>query len=97
MSTAGIVILIVVVVVALAVAGWLTAQRRALRAKFGPEYDRVVTRQPSRAAGELGEPPVPQSGEPLAVEPPAIGPVGDRAINNSVPTPVPGNAPRRLS
>lgn len=27
------------------------------------------------------------------MEPPAIGPVGDRAINNSVPTPVPGNAP----
>lgn len=44
MSTAGIVILIVVVVVALAVAGWLTARRRALRAQFGPEYDRVVTR-----------------------------------------------------
>jgi hypothetical protein len=52
MSTAGIVILIIVVVVALAVGGWLTARRRTLRAKFGPEYNRVVAEQPSRAAAE---------------------------------------------
>lgn len=54
MSQVGIVILIIVVVVAgaLAVAGWLTTRRRALRRKFGPEYDRVVAEQPSRAAGE---------------------------------------------
>jgi hypothetical protein len=52
MSTAGIVILIIVVVVALAITGWLTARRRTLQAKFGPEYDRVVAEQPSRAAAE---------------------------------------------
>jgi hypothetical protein len=52
MSTAGIVILIIVVVVALAVAGLLSARRRTLRARFGPEYDRVVAEQPSRAAAE---------------------------------------------
>jgi len=54
MSQAGIVILIIVAVVvaALAVAGWLTIRRRALRRKFGPEYDRVVAEQPSRAAAE---------------------------------------------
>ena len=52
MSQAGIIILIFVVAGALAVVGWLTTRRRALRRKFGPEYDRVVAEQPSRAAAE---------------------------------------------
>ncbi|GAA5188531.1 hypothetical protein GCM10023322_39430 [Rugosimonospora acidiphila] len=54
MTTAQIVILIVVIVVvaaivALAVA---SARRRALRQRFGPEYERVVAEQPSRSAAE---------------------------------------------
>jgi hypothetical protein len=54
MSQTGIIILIIVAVVvgALAVAGWLATRRRALRRKFGPEYDRVVAEQPNRAAAE---------------------------------------------
>jgi hypothetical protein len=45
----------------------------------------------------LGDRPAPQTGEPLATEPPAAGPAADHAINNTVQMPVPGNAPRRLS
>jgi hypothetical protein len=54
MSTAAVLILIAValVVAALAVGGWLLARRRALRHRFGPEYDRVIAQQPSRAAAE---------------------------------------------
>jgi hypothetical protein len=54
MSNAGIVILvlIVVVVIALSVGGWLIVRRRALQEKFGPEYERVIAEQPSRAAAE---------------------------------------------
>lgn len=54
MSTAAVLILIAVVLVVavLAVGGWLIARRRALRRRFGPEYDRVITQQPSRAAAE---------------------------------------------
>jgi hypothetical protein len=39
-------------VAVLAVGGLLLARRRALRHRFGPEYDRVIAQQPSRAAAE---------------------------------------------
>ncbi|GAA4732201.1 hypothetical protein [Phytohabitans rumicis] len=45
----------------------------------------------------LGDPPVPQTGEPLGVGSVATGSAADHAINNTVPMPVPGNAPRSLS
>jgi len=46
-------IAVVLVVVALAVAGWLAIhRRRALRNRFGAEYDQVLAHQPSRAAAE---------------------------------------------
>src|SRR5436309_2995474 len=54
MSTMQIVILviaIVVIVVVVAVAV-VASRRRALRQKFGPEYDRVVAEQDSRGAAE---------------------------------------------
>jgi len=54
MSIGGIVIVIaiVVVVVGLGVGAWMITRRRALQARFGPEYDRVVGEQPSRGAAE---------------------------------------------
>jgi hypothetical protein len=54
MSNAGdfILILVVVMVAIALVGGWLFARRRALKGKFGTEYDRVVAEQPSRAAAE---------------------------------------------
>jgi hypothetical protein len=54
MSNAGVVILILIVVMVIIalVGGWLFARRRALRGRFGTEYDRVVAEQPSRAAAE---------------------------------------------
>lgn len=55
MSNAGIVVLVlvvVVVVIVLAGGSRLTVRRRALRERFGTEYDRVVAEQPSRAAAE---------------------------------------------
>ncbi len=54
MNTTLIIVLIVVaiVVVALVVAAVVTGRRRALRQKFGPEYDRVLAEQNSRTAAE---------------------------------------------
>ena len=47
-------VLIIVVIAVLAVVGaaWMTYRRRALRQRFGPEYDRVVSNQDSRTAAE---------------------------------------------
>jgi flagellar basal body-associated protein FliL len=47
-----IVVIVVVVVLFLAVGAVYLSRRRALQARFGPEYDRVVSEQDSRAAGE---------------------------------------------
>ena len=54
MSSTGIIILIVVIIVvaALIVVAWSLTRRASLRKKFGPEYDRVVAEQDSRAAAE---------------------------------------------
>jgi FtsZ-interacting cell division protein ZipA len=54
MNTTLIIILVVaaIVVVALVVAGLVGSRRRALRRRFGPEYDRVVEEQDSRSAAE---------------------------------------------
>ncbi|WP_422773484.1 hypothetical protein ACN28C_11535 [Plantactinospora sp. WMMC1484] len=49
------VILIVLVVLAVAAAVpaiWVASRRRALRNRFGPEYDRVVAEEQSRSAAE---------------------------------------------
>jgi hypothetical protein len=47
-----IVVIAIVVVLFLAVGAVFLFRRRALRARFGPEYDRVVSEQDSRAAAE---------------------------------------------
>jgi hypothetical protein len=47
-----IVVIVVVVVLLFAVGAVFLSRRRALRARFGPEYDRVVSGQDGRAAGE---------------------------------------------
>ncbi|MGN9777868.1 hypothetical protein ACTMS0_19210 [Micromonospora sp. H33] len=47
-----VIVVVVLVIVALAVAGRTYARRRALRSRFGPEYDRVVAEQDSRTAAE---------------------------------------------
>ncbi|MEU4400276.1 hypothetical protein ACIQH6_11180 [Micromonospora orduensis] len=47
-----IVLVVLVVVAALAVAVRSLGRRRALRDRFGPEYDRVVAEQDSRSAAE---------------------------------------------
>jgi hypothetical protein len=47
-----IVVIVVVVVLLLAVGVVFMFRRRALRARFGPEYDRVVSGQDNRAAAE---------------------------------------------
>ncbi|WFE52123.1 hypothetical protein [Micromonospora sp. WMMD1155] len=47
-----IVLVVLVVVAALAVAARSLSRRRALRSRFGPEYDRVVAEQDSRSAAE---------------------------------------------
>lgn len=54
MSPTGIVItvLAIVIVVVIGIVVWSSARRRALRTRFGPEYDRVVTEQSSRSAAE---------------------------------------------
>jgi FtsZ-interacting cell division protein ZipA len=54
MSTTGIIVtvIIVVLVALVAVVVWKAGQRRALRQKFGPEYDRAVEQQESRSAAE---------------------------------------------
>jgi hypothetical protein len=47
-----IVVIVVVVVLFLAAGVVFLSRRRALRARFGPEYDRVVSEQDGRGAGE---------------------------------------------
>ncbi|MEO3776951.1 hypothetical protein ABGB16_08870 [Micromonospora sp. B11E3] len=47
-----IVLVVLAVLAALAVVGRQAARRRALRARFGPEYDRVVAERDSRGAAE---------------------------------------------
>ncbi|MEV0806137.1 hypothetical protein [Micromonospora sp. NPDC050200] len=47
-----VVVLVVLVVAALVAAAVLAGRRRALRHRFGPEYDRVVAEQDSRGAAE---------------------------------------------
>jgi hypothetical protein len=45
-------VIVVVVVLFLAVGAVFLFRRRALRARFGPEYDRVMSEQDSRGAGK---------------------------------------------
>lgn len=47
-----ILVIVAVVVVLLAVGALFLSRRRALRARFGPEYDRVVSEHEGRSAGE---------------------------------------------
>ena len=47
-----VIVLVVLVVVAVAVVARVVGRRRALRNRFGPEYDRVVAEQESRSAAE---------------------------------------------
>lgn len=47
-----VIVLVVLVIIAAAVAVRSLGRRRALRSKFGPEYDRVVSEQDSRSAAE---------------------------------------------
>lgn len=46
------VIVIIVIVVAAAAGAWALARRRALRQRFGPEYERVVSEQDSVRSAE---------------------------------------------
>ncbi|MFY1687566.1 hypothetical protein [Plantactinospora sp. WMMB782] len=46
------IVLVVLVVAAAVPAIWVASRRRALRTRFGPEYDRVVAEQQSRSAAE---------------------------------------------
>lgn len=54
MTSTQVAVLIVVLVIlaAVAVAGWFGMRRRALRQRFGPEYDRTVSEQESQLAAE---------------------------------------------
>jgi hypothetical protein len=54
MSSTQIVVLVVVLVIVLALAAvaWMAMRRRALRERFGPEYERAVSEQDSRTAAE---------------------------------------------
>jgi ribosomal protein L13E len=45
-------VLVILVVVVLAAVGWAVMRRQSLRRRFGPEYDRLVSEQDSRAAAE---------------------------------------------
>ncbi|MEU5938726.1 hypothetical protein ABZ807_05980 [Micromonospora sp. NPDC047548] len=47
-----VVVVVVLVVTALVAAAVVTGRRRALKRRFGPEYDRVVAEQDSRGAAE---------------------------------------------
>jgi len=47
-----VIVLVALVVVTAAAAAWVVGRRRALRTRFGPEYDRVVAEQDSRSAAE---------------------------------------------
>ncbi|MEQ4301396.1 hypothetical protein ABNF97_08395 [Plantactinospora sp. B6F1] len=46
------IVLVVLVVAAAVPAIWVVSRRRALRSRFGPEYDRVVAERQSRSAAE---------------------------------------------
>lgn len=46
------IIIVVLAVVAAVAVVWVGSRRRALRTRFGPEYDRTVAEQESRAAAE---------------------------------------------
>ena len=54
MSATSIVILVIVIVLVVAIAAyaWQVTRRRALRDRFGPEYDRVVAETDNRTAAE---------------------------------------------
>lgn len=54
MSPTQLVITVVVIAVIVAIAAfvWFSARRRALRSRFGPEYDRAVAEQDSRSDAE---------------------------------------------
>jgi hypothetical protein len=45
-------VLVIAAVVAIAAFAWASARRKALRNRFGPEYDRLVAEQDSRTAAE---------------------------------------------
>ncbi|MDG4828872.1 hypothetical protein O7627_06075 [Solwaraspora sp. WMMD1047] len=45
-------VLVIAAVVAIAAFAWVSARRKALRNRFGPEYDRLVAEQDSRTAAE---------------------------------------------
>ncbi|MGC4790830.1 hypothetical protein ACLQ22_23745 [Micromonospora sp. DT178] len=47
-----VIVLVVLVIAAVAVAARSYARRRALRSRFGPEYDRAVAEQDNRSAAE---------------------------------------------
>ncbi|MEU4383322.1 hypothetical protein [Micromonospora echinofusca] len=47
-----VIVLVVLVIAAVAVAARSYARRRALRSRFGPEYDRAIAEQDSRTAAE---------------------------------------------
>jgi FtsZ-interacting cell division protein ZipA len=51
-GTTAVVIVVVIVIIALLATGALTARRRRLRQRFGPEYDRAVTEQSSKLRAE---------------------------------------------
>lgn len=52
MSSTLTVVIVIVVVLALAAVAWMAMRRRALRQRFGPEYDRVVSERDNRVAAE---------------------------------------------
>lgn len=47
-----IIAIVIILVAVLAVVAWMAWRRQSLRNRFGPEYDRVVSEQDSRAAAE---------------------------------------------
>ncbi|MEV4691313.1 hypothetical protein AB0K27_09345 [Micromonospora echinospora] len=47
-----VIVIVVLVIAALAAVAVVASRRRALRERFGPEYDRVVAEQDSRSAAE---------------------------------------------
>ncbi|GAB3152304.1 hypothetical protein GCM10027290_42780 [Micromonospora sonneratiae] len=47
-----IIVLVVLVIAAVAFVVWAAARRNALRSRFGPEYDRLVTERQSRTTAE---------------------------------------------
>ena len=47
-----VIVIVVLVALALAAAAWYFMRRRALRQRFGPEYDRVVAERENRTEAE---------------------------------------------